>query len=118
MKRLKVTATKLEVVLQDGSRLQPALLEKTWKFWPSWAELEAECEHLVSARRPRLALTCGEPAGIGPDLAVMLAANPPPAGTDYEMVVVVRRDAIRTVYPDATPACDGGGRPASCACGG
>lgn len=40
----------------------------------------------MSARRPRLALTCGEPAGIGPDLAVMLAAHPPPAGTDYEIV--------------------------------
>jgi 4-hydroxythreonine-4-phosphate dehydrogenase len=40
----------------------------------------------VSARRPRLALTCGEPAGIGPDLAVMLSASPPPADTDYEIV--------------------------------
>ena len=42
----------------------------------------------------------------------------PPAATDYEMVVVAKHDAIRTIYPDATPACDGGGRPASCACGG
>lgn len=40
------------------------------------------------------------------------------SGADYEMVVVARHDAIRTIYPDATPACDGGGRPASCACGG
>jgi 4-hydroxythreonine-4-phosphate dehydrogenase len=40
----------------------------------------------VSARRPRLALTCGEPAGIGPDLAVMFAANPPLAATDYEII--------------------------------
>jgi 4-hydroxythreonine-4-phosphate dehydrogenase len=40
----------------------------------------------MSVRRPRLALTCGEPAGIGPDLAVMLAAHPPPAGTDCEII--------------------------------
>jgi 4-hydroxythreonine-4-phosphate dehydrogenase len=39
----------------------------------------------VSARRPRLALTCGEPAGIGPDLAVLLAAHPPPASTGYDI---------------------------------
>ena len=32
-------------------------------------------------------------------------------------VVVVRGDAIRTFYPDLSPACDGGERPASCACG-
>lgn len=38
-------------------------------------------------------------------------------GSDYEMVVVAKRGAIRTIYPDVTPACDGGGRPASCACG-
>ena len=35
----------------------------------------------------------------------------------YLAVVVVRGDAIRTFYPDLSPACDGGGRPASCACG-
>jgi hypothetical protein len=40
------------------------------------------------------------------------------AGDDYFAVVVVRGDAIRTFYPDRSPACDGGGRPASCACGG
>ena len=39
-------------------------------------------------------------------------------GPDYEVVVVAKHDAIRTFYPDVTPACDGGGRPASCACGG
>jgi 4-hydroxythreonine-4-phosphate dehydrogenase len=48
----------------------------------------------VSARRPRLVLTCGEPAGIGPDLAVMLAANPPPAGTDYEIVCLGDQDLL------------------------
>ncbi|MFZ1426894.1 MAG: EndoU domain-containing protein [Geminicoccaceae bacterium] len=39
-------------------------------------------------------------------------------GPDYEAVVVIRNDAIRTFYPDITPACDGGARPASCACTG
>ena len=41
-----------------------------------------------------------------------------PVGDAYFAVVVVRGDAIRTFYPDLSPACDGGGRPASCACGG
>lgn len=43
-------------------------------------------------------------------------------GTDaiaqYRAVLVIEGDAIRTFYPDATPACDGGGRPASCNCDG
>lgn len=36
----------------------------------------------------------------------------------YTAVVVLREGAMRTFYPDASPRCDGGGRPASCACGG
>jgi hypothetical protein len=40
------------------------------------------------------------------------------AGPGYPAVVVVKRDAVRTFYPDATPSCDGGGRAAGCACGG
>jgi hypothetical protein len=40
------------------------------------------------------------------------------ADAGYPAVVVVKRDALRTFYPDITPVCDGGGRPASCACGG
>jgi hypothetical protein len=40
------------------------------------------------------------------------------AGPGYLAVVVVKRDAVRTFYPDATPSCDGGGRAAGCACGG
>jgi 4-hydroxythreonine-4-phosphate dehydrogenase len=39
----------------------------------------------VSARRPRLALTCGEPAGIGPDLAVMLAAALPAGDPGFDL---------------------------------
>jgi hypothetical protein len=41
-----------------------------------------------------------------------------PFGEAYVAVVVIRGDAIRTFYPDLSPACDGGGRPAGCACGG
>jgi hypothetical protein len=38
-------------------------------------------------------------------------------GDGYFAVVVARGDAIRTFYPDVTPACDGGERPQHCACG-
>jgi hypothetical protein len=41
-----------------------------------------------------------------------------PGAPAYLAVVVVRDDAVRTFYPDATPACDGGGHPAGCLCGG
>ena len=41
-----------------------------------------------------------------------------PSGDGYLAVVVVRRDAIRTFYPDVSPSCDGGLGPSACACGG
>jgi hypothetical protein len=47
-----------------------------------------------------------------------LAAIRATGGSDYDAVVVIRGDAIRTFYPDVTPSCDGGARPASCSCGG
>ena len=31
-----------------------ALVEKTWRFWPSWDELKPECERLVAPRRAML----------------------------------------------------------------
>lgn len=40
----------------------------------------------MSATHPRLALTCGEPAGIGPDLCVLLAQQLPQAGIDADIV--------------------------------
>lgn len=39
------------------------------------------------------------------------------SGSGYFAVFVVKARAIRTFYPDATPRCDTGGPPASCACG-
>jgi hypothetical protein len=41
-----------------------------------------------------------------------------PGAPPYLAVFVARDDAVRTFYPDATPACDGGGHPAGCLCGG
>ena len=41
-----------------------------------------------------------------------------PGASPYLAVVVVRGDGVLTFYPDATPACDGGGHPAGCLCGG
>jgi 4-hydroxythreonine-4-phosphate dehydrogenase len=40
--------------------------------------------------RPRIALTAGEPAGIGPDLCAMLAQNPP----DADITVIADRSLI------------------------
>lgn len=37
-------------------------------------------------------------------------------GSGYAAVVVIQDGELRTFYPDATPRCDGGGPPASCAC--
>ncbi|HEX6012412.1 MAG TPA: EndoU domain-containing protein [Geminicoccaceae bacterium] len=41
-----------------------------------------------------------------------------PGARPYLAVFVVRGNGVRTFYPDATPACDGGGHPAGCLCGG
>jgi hypothetical protein len=40
----------------------------------------------------------------------------PSAGAPYFAVVVSRDGALRTFYPDASPRCDDGARPAACAC--
>jgi 4-hydroxythreonine-4-phosphate dehydrogenase len=45
------------------------------------------------AARPRLALTCGEPAGIGPDLCVMIAAGP--AAVDCEIHCIADAALLR-----------------------
>ena len=42
----------------------------------------------MNAKRPRLALTCGEPAGIGPDLCVKLSAG---TFADFEIVCLADR---------------------------
>ena len=45
-------------------------------------------EHGVSPSRPRLALTLGEPAGIGPDLCLLLAVAQLSTATDFELVIL------------------------------
>jgi 4-hydroxythreonine-4-phosphate dehydrogenase len=67
-------------------------------------------------RIPRLALTPGEPAGIGPDLAVLLAQDPPPAELIFvaDRLVLAQRaralnlpltvDSFDPAAPPRTPA--------------
>jgi 4-hydroxythreonine-4-phosphate dehydrogenase len=45
-------------------------------------------------RRPRLALTCGEPAGIGPDLCVQLAATSAGSGLPFDIVCLADADLL------------------------
>jgi len=45
--------------------------------------------------RPRLALTCGEPAGIGPDLCVMLGAAMESLGADCEIECLADEPLLR-----------------------
>jgi 4-hydroxythreonine-4-phosphate dehydrogenase len=42
----------------------------------------------VSPPRPRLALTCGEPAGIGPDLCILLNAALRRTAADFDLVIL------------------------------
>lgn len=68
---------------------------------------------MVSDDAPVLALTCGEPAGIGPELAVMLAADGPPSarvvavgdpGLLAERAAMLNRQVtIRVLAPDEPP---------------
>lgn len=48
----------------------------------------------MSARRPQLALTCGEPAGIGPDLALLVAADLPPAAVECDITWLGDRELL------------------------
>jgi 4-hydroxythreonine-4-phosphate dehydrogenase len=45
--------------------------------------------------RPRLALTCGEPAGIGPDLCVMVGAALPSLGADCDIECLADESLLR-----------------------
>jgi 4-hydroxythreonine-4-phosphate dehydrogenase len=45
--------------------------------------------------RPRLALTCGEPAGIGPDLCVMIGAALPALGVDCDIECLADESLLR-----------------------
>ena len=42
----------------------------------------------MARTRPRLALTCGEPAGIGPDICLQAAAQLAVRGSDYDITLL------------------------------
>ncbi|MFC3227500.1 EndoU domain-containing protein [Marinibaculum pumilum] len=56
--------------------------------------------------------------GDRPGNTVCLHRVTPQAGEPYLAVFVARDGAIRTFYPDASPACDGGAPAAGCLCAG
>lgn len=47
---LRVTAYASRLRQFPADVVKQALLRKTWKFWPSWHELEAECRELSAPR--------------------------------------------------------------------
>lgn len=47
--RLQAYASRLREYPADVARA--ALLGKSWKFWPAWAELKTECDRLSGPRR-------------------------------------------------------------------
>ena len=51
--RLEAYASRMRRYPVDVAR--DAVLGRTWKFWPTWAELEKHCEELVAPRRAMLA---------------------------------------------------------------
>ncbi len=51
--RLEAYASRLRQYSADVARA--AVLDHPWKFWPSWAELEALCNQLVAPRKAMLA---------------------------------------------------------------
>lgn len=50
--RLEAYASRLRKYPADVARA--ALLERAWRFWPSWAELQAVCDQLAAPRRAML----------------------------------------------------------------
>ena len=50
--RLEAYASRLRKYPADVARA--ALLDRSWRFWPSWAELEAVCFQLAAPRRAML----------------------------------------------------------------
>lgn len=50
----------------------------------------------MSSARPRIALTCGEPAGIGPDICLMVGAQLQREGADFELVCLADTDLLAT----------------------
>lgn len=50
--RLEAYASRLRKYPADVARA--ALLDRSWRFWPSWAELESVCHQLAAPRRAML----------------------------------------------------------------
>lgn len=57
--RLEAYASRLRRYPADVCR--EALLGRTWKFWPSWAELEQVCENLSAPRKAMIRALGSEP---------------------------------------------------------
>ncbi len=51
--RIEAYATRLRRYPADVAR--QAVLGTTWRFWPTWAELESACESMVAPRRAMIA---------------------------------------------------------------
>ena len=51
---------------------------------------------MASGPPSRLVLTCGEPAGIGPDLALQIAAHLPAAEADYQITCLADRNLLES----------------------
>lgn len=51
--RLTAYASRLSTYPADVAKA--ALFDRTWKFWPTWAELQEECETLAKPRRLMIA---------------------------------------------------------------
>lgn len=53
--RVEAFASRLSRYPADVARAATIGRKPMWQFWPTWAELEAECEKLVSPRRAMIA---------------------------------------------------------------
>lgn len=75
---LRVTAYASRLRRFPADVARAAVLDHVWKFWPSWAELEAVCERMVSPRRAvlqALSYRRGEKVQIGPRCTPEAAAR-------------------------------------------
>lgn len=58
---LRLTAYSSRLGKYPADVAKAALLDKSWKWWPTWSELEAECERLFSPRKQMVAALDREP---------------------------------------------------------
>lgn len=52
---LRLTAYTSRLMAYPADVVRETLLVRTWKFWPTWMELQEECERLSAPRRHMLA---------------------------------------------------------------